>query len=207
MENKKNSKGLIVLLIILVLCVLGLTGYILYNKNHKGDSDNLVNENQKTNEQTKENNIYKNFSSNLKSEISKKYDSNNLNYQTISNEVVKDGYEVFLTKENTLYVKYNNANLLAKYGEYKIAENVLNFYIISTGQGGGNTLYFINEDGTVGSADTEYNIENENQINIKKDIGYKNIVSIVNGTFGDGYSGVNGPIFIDIEGNIFSENL
>lgn len=207
MENKKNSKGLIVLVIILIICVLGLTGYILYNKNHKGDSDNLVNENQKTNEQTKENNIYKNFSSNLKSEISKKYDSNNLNYQTISNEVVKDGYEVFLTKENTLYVKYNNANLLAKYGEYKIAENVLNFYIISTGQGGGNTLYFINEDGTVGSADTEYNIENENQINIKKDIGYKNIVSIVNGTFGDGYSGVNGPIFIDIEGNIFSENL
>lgn len=32
MENKKNSKGLIVLLIILVLCVLGLAGYIVYDK-------------------------------------------------------------------------------------------------------------------------------------------------------------------------------
>ena len=207
MENKKNSKGLIVLVIILIICVLGLTGYILYDKNNKSDNISLGNENKTTAEQKKENNNYKSFSSNLKSEISKKYDSNNLNYQTISNEVVKDGYEVFLTKENTLYVKYNNVELLSKYGKYKIADNVLNFYIISTGQGGGNTLYFINEDGTVGSADTEYSIENENQIKIKNDIGYKNIVSIVNGTFGDGYSGVNGPIFIDIDGNIFSENL
>ena len=32
MENKKNSKGLIVLVIILVLCVLGLAGYIVYDK-------------------------------------------------------------------------------------------------------------------------------------------------------------------------------
>lgn len=32
MENKKNSKSLIVLVIILVLCVLGLAGYIVYDK-------------------------------------------------------------------------------------------------------------------------------------------------------------------------------
>ena len=46
MENKKNSKGLIVLLIILVLCVLGLAGYIVYDKvlskNKKTINANMV---------------------------------------------------------------------------------------------------------------------------------------------------------------------
>ena len=64
-------------------------------------------------------------------------------------------------------------------------------------------LYFINEDGTVGKADTEYRM-NDN-ISVIKDIGYKNIVSIISGTFGDEFTGYHGPIFIDINGKIYSE--
>ena len=75
------------------------------------------------------------------------------------------------------------------------------------GQEKGYILYFINEDGTVGSADVEYGIINDNNITIKKDIGYKDIVSIVSGIFGDGYSGIHAPIFIDINGNVFTDNF
>ena len=64
-------------------------------------------------------------------------------------------------------------------------------------------LYFINEDGTVGKADAEYRMNNE--ISVIKDIGYKNIVSIISGTFGDEFTGYHGPIFIDINGRIYSE--
>lgn len=203
-ENKKSSKGLIILIIILIICVLGLGGYIVYDK--MLDNSNINNE--KINQtEKKQNNNYELYASNLKQNISEKYDSNNLNYQYVLSEIIKDGYEVYLTKENELYIKYYNKELFEKYGQYKISNKVLNFYIVSTGQAGGNTLYFINMDGTVGSADIEYNIENNSQIIIKKDLGYKNIVSIINGMFGDENSGVKGPIFIDINGNLFGDNL
>ena len=102
-------------------------------------------------------------------------------------------------------MKYNDVTLNNKYGEYKIADNVLSFYVINTGQDIGNNVYFINQDGTVGSADTEYGINST--ITINNNLGYKNIVAVVSGSFNYDPTGARGPIFIDINGNIFSENL
>lgn len=198
MDNK--NKGLIILVVILSLFIIGLGGFIVYDK----ILNNEVVNNQE--EKTKSNNNYELFAQNLKDQFSK-YDNNNKNYLYVNSSIIKDGYEIYLNKNQTLYVKYYNKELDAKYGEYKIADNVLSFNVVPSDQGPGNMLYFINENGTVGSADTEYGINTNNQITIKKDIGYKNIVSIISGTFGDGLSNVNGPIFIDINGNIFSENL
>lgn len=185
------KNGLIVVLVVIVLC---LGGYIVYDK--------FLIEKQPENID----NSYQVFVENFKNELSK-YDSNNQSYQYIKNDIVKDGYEIYLEENGSLFVKYFNEELNEKYSNYKISDNVLSFYAINVGQGGGNMLYFINEDGTVGSADTEYGIGTSNEIVIKKDIGYKNIVSIINSTFSDGFYGVHGPIFIDINGNIFSENL
>ena len=42
MENKKNSKSLIVLVIILVLCVLGLAGYIVFDKALSNNNCNII---------------------------------------------------------------------------------------------------------------------------------------------------------------------
>lgn len=208
MEHKNT--GLIILVVILSLLVVGLGGFVIYDKVLTDNTfENNDNNNEVVNKQDKEtnsNNSYELFSKNLKSQFSK-YDDNNQNYLYVNTDVVQEGYEVYLTKNQTLFVKYFNKELNNKYGEYKIADNVLSFNVVSVGQGGGNMLYFINEDGTVGSAATEYGIGTNNQITIKKDIGYKNIISVISGTFGDGFSGVHGPIFIDINGNIFSENL
>ncbi len=150
-------------------------------------------------------NDYQIFSKNLKSQLSK-YDDNNLNRQFVNNDNVRYPYTVYLNENGSLFVKYSNDELNNKYGDYKITDNALSFYVIETGNGGMSLLYFINVDGTIGSADVEF-ISDSNQITVKKDLGYKNIVSIVSGSFGDGYSGAQGPIFIDINGNIFSENL
>lgn len=211
MEHKNTV--LIISVVILSLLVVGLGGFIVYDKVltdnpiENNDNNNKVVNNQ--DKETNPSNSYELFAKNLKSQFSK-YDINYQNNSYVQNnlhvesEVVPEGYEVYLTDNQTLFVKYFNKDLNAKYGEYKIADNVLSFNVVAVGQGGGNMLYFINEDGTVGSADTEYGIGTSNQITIKKDIGYKNIISVISGSYRDEYSGtgVNGPIFIDINGNI-----
>lgn len=209
--EKKNT-GLVILVIVLLVALLGTSGFIVYDKVlskktvENIDVNNTNNDVINNNEEKNNDNSYQIFADNLKDQISK-YNSNNQSYQYINNDIVKGGYVVYLNEKGSLFVKYFDKELNDKYGDYKIADNVLSFYAINVGQDVGNMLYFINEDGTVGSADTEYGIGTNNQITIKKDIGYRNIVSIVNGIFGDEYSGLHGPIFIDINGNIFSENL
>ncbi len=195
---KSKNTRLLILTVVLFLIVVGLGGFIVYDK--------ILNDKPIKTPNSTDSNSYELFAQNLKNQFSK-YDDNNQNYLYVSSDVVKDGYEVYLTKNQTLFVKYFNKEFNTKYGEYKIADNVLSFYVVASGQGGGNMLYFINEDGTVGSADTEYGINSNNQIIINKNIGYKNIVSVIGGIFGSEFSGVLGPIFIDINGNIFNENL
>lgn len=202
---KKN-----IVIAILLILVLGLAGYLGYDKflsekTVKSASDNTNSEIAGTTEADNTENDYQIFAKNLKSQLSR-YDENNLNRQFVNNDNVRYPYTVYLNENGSLFVKYSNSELNAKYGDYKITDNALSFYVIEIGNGGMSLLYFINGDGTIGSADVEF-ASDSNQITVKKDLGYKNIVSIVSGSFGDGYSGAQGPIFIDINGNIFSENL
>lgn len=202
---KKN-----IVIVILLILVLGLAGYLGYDKflsakTVENASDNTNSEIAGTTEADNTENDYQIFAKNLKSQLSR-YDENNLNRQFVNNDNVRYPYTVYLNENGSLFVKYSNSELNAKYGDYKISDDVLSFYVIETGNGGMSLLYFINGDGTIGSADVEF-VSDSNQITVKKDLGYKNIVSIVSGSFGDGYSGAQGPIFIDINGNIFSENL
>lgn len=218
---KKKNLVLITLVIILCLIVVALSGFIAYDKilNTKNNESQVIENNQKEDntdennieeEKTKEENdtnenLYEIFSNNLKNSISNKYDSNNTNYKYIKSDCVKNGYLIELSPTGELFVNYSSDSMPKN---YKISDNVLSFYVINTGQDVCNTLYYINEDGTVSSAQTEYIITNDENIDIKNNIGnFKNIVSIVEGIFGDGYTCSHGPIFIDINGNIYSENL
>jgi len=196
-----------IIITILIVIILGLGGYLVYDKVVKNNKVEETNEsvNVENNEQQEiSENSYEIFANKLKTEFSK-YNDSNKNYKYIENDFVPSGYRVYLNSNGSLYVEYNDATLDNKYGEYKIADNVLSFYVINTGQDVGNMVYFINEDGTVGSADTEFEIDNI--IKVNKDLGYKNIVSVVSGSYSYGITGSNGPIFIDINGNIFSSNL
>ena len=202
---KKN-----IVIVILIILLVGVSGYLIYDKFIVGDNqlmDNIKIEKDNNTNNIEKNNDYMLFVDNLKLEFSK-FDSNNYVSQIVNSDFISDGYKIYLDDERNLYINYFNDNLNNKYGKYLITNNVLYFSIVSTGQGGGNTLYFINEDGTVGSANVEYGIyDNDSKLEVIKDLGYKDIVAIIGGNFGDGYSSTYGVIFIDINGNVYSNNL
>lgn len=210
MESKNKNTGLVVIIVILLLAVIGLGGYIVYDKvlknssNETENNDNKPSDNLKDtdqNGQTTKNNNYQLFASNLKNEFSK-YDEKNRPYLNVISTIGNGNFIIYLTENRELYIKYYNKD---KKAEHKIADNVLSFNAVTVGKGGGKMLYFINEDGTVGSADIEFGLEKE--ITVKKDLGYKNIVSIVGGIFGDEENVINDVVFIDIDGNIYSDSI
>ena len=212
MESKNKNTGLVVIIVILLLAVIGLGGYIVYDKVLKDLSNGTVNNDNKTsdnlkdtdrNGQTTKNNNYQLFASNLKNEFSK-FSSHNRPYLNVQSMMENGDYVVYLTENQELYIKYYKEELKNKFGDYKITDKVIGYNVVPTGNGGISILYFINEDGTVGSADVD-GVSSE--ITVKKDIGYKNIVSIISCEYGAFGGGVLGPAFIDIDGNIYSDNL
>ena len=217
--EKQKSKGTLVVIIILTLIIVGLGGYIAYDKGMFGakkESSNQTSVETRQEETTKveekvveksepTDNSYQLWASNLKKEYETKfapktYTSSQL---FVNSSVIKDGYTVYLNGKGELSITYWNKKYNSKYNEYIIASNVLNYAVVTYGQGGGNQLYFINEDGTVGEADTEYGMLEKEKLDVKKDIGLKNIISIIGGSFGTEHGlGTTGPIFIDINGKL-----
>ena len=121
MENKNNI--LIILVVSLILIVIGLTGFIVYDKvlsngSYAGGSDNSSE------------NDYKVFVKNVKSNMAK-HESNS--YLSLLNTIIEDGYEVSLDENGSLFVRYYNEEINSRYGNYKIADNVLSFtYLLFT---------------------------------------------------------------------------
>lgn len=81
-----------------------------------------------------------------------------------------------------------------------IARNILSYYVIKDGNGGMNSVFFLNQDGTVGRARIE---DASGEIKIDDDLGLKYIVSVIQGRFGNEYVGGYGPIFIDLDGHLY----
>lgn len=191
MEKKKISCSYALLVVILFATLCILTDYIVIDRKIKcagGVSSESISS--------------ESFYDNFKSQIASKYDEYNYSMKYVENYFVPDGYIIRLDSNGNLYVKYSVED-----SERLIANDVLSFYLINTGQDLGNTLYFINSDGTVGKASTEYGYSSLEDIEVVNKIdGFNNIVSIVEGVYGDEYSGAHGPIFIDINGNIFKDN-
>ena len=158
------------------------------NSNIKEDNSNVDNDKNTDQEKNDENsslnneindsrneNNYEVFSDNLNEEVSK-YSDQKMQKQSVQTEVgsVKLYYSVTLESNGDLYVEYHNDDeLKQKYGKYKIAENILIFYIARIkGNCGENGLYFINKDGTVGLAEVEFNtcaLGDNDKLNIKRE--------------------------------------
>ena len=171
----------------------------LYNANFK--SNNTV---ETTSTRTGSENEYKIFTENFKNETAKLKNNNGIQGFSVESSIVGT-YNVSKDANGSLYVEYTDKTLKSKYGKKKIADNVLTATVIPSGQGGGNALYFINQNGTVGTADVEYGAKTN--ITVKADLGYKNVVSILPGVFGIQHSGSNDAIFVDINGKLYSENF
>ena len=140
-------------------------------------------------------NSYQLYAENMKKERAKFDDYNNSTMRFYNPMIEIPSYDVSLKSNGDLYFK----------GQ-KIVDRVLNYFVIAEGNGGFQTLYFIYEDGKVGSANVEENLLNHVELVITSDLGYSDIVTILGGTFGkENAPGTKGPIFVDIQGHMFHE--
>ena len=133
----------------------------------------------------------------------------NLFISDVSFARTSDNRPIFIlsivSRDGKEFTKYYDNELNTKY--QKIADNILSFFVIETGNGGCNTLYFINTDGTVGQANVETFLANNDgtgEITINKNIkNLKNIVYITSAINNATASATSNPIFIDINGNMY----
>ena len=139
---------------------------------------------------------YQKYLSNLKNNIMKKLGTH-------------DGFYYYgknIDKNLTIELK-NDLNLEINLADdKKTISNVVNFYVTESGNGGCKSVICIKADGTI--TDVVLPCSDEDKMKVLENTSdYKNIVQIINGNFSDGYSGVADPIFIDIDGNMYSSNL
>lgn len=177
---EKKNYGIMILVAILFLIIGGIGTYVIINNSNDNEPivDNNDNNQQNDNDNTE----------------------NEGKIESVDNGLVPNGYTILLNSNGDLYLIFKNNTISQKYGdEYKIASNVSDFYNIMTGQGGGNTLYFIYNDKTVGQANIEYNISANEDIKVINKIQYENIVKIKQGISND-ISAVAYPIFVDANG-------
>ena len=108
-----------------------------------------------------------------------------------------------LYADSPLYRPIKQQEYIKKYGEeVKIASNVISFTVAQAGPGAYQNIYFINENGTIGVSEP-YDLFNgiKNKLPITTQLSnYKNIVSIVQGSFDD-VGSTQDPYAIDINGN------
>lgn len=143
---------------------------------------------------------YSEYSNKVKSHRSSMSDQGVSIMSGVQDSLVGD-YIVRLSKDGLLSIEYSNESSVRN-----ISDNVLSYYLINTGQDIGKTLFFIKEDGTVSKASIEYGYSALSDIEIEDNInGLKDIVTILDGSYSDGLSGSHGPIFIDINGNMYSK--
>lgn len=181
------------------------------NINVTTDKESLESKKEDTVEKTEDvientENSYKIFADKLKNEIAN-FDETHYSYKHVDSVCVSDGYSVKLTKEGSLLLTYYNFSkkLSIPIEDYKVADNVLSFYVINTGQDSCHILYYISEDGTVSQVNTENNVTKQEDITVTNNIdNLKNIVTITEGIENANTSGSVGPIFIDINGNMYN---
>lgn len=188
--NIKCSYALLV--IILFACVAFLTDYIIIGQkicesDNKGQANNEVIANS-----------YEQFSKGILKNRNSFFEHDSLYRTNIDNNGIS--YSVELSKDGNLTVIFNDDH---SYDSRFIASEVLNYYVISYGNGGFNGLYFIYEDGSVGFSAIESDYLNNIELSVSKIEGLKNIVTIVSGSYSDELSGYRGPVYIDIDGNMY----
>lgn len=192
---KKEIKiRLIVINIVLLFLVIGLGGYIVYDKVFATDNENNGIVNNETQDIVKNDisadELYSNYLKKLKTNLTKTYTEND-GEGNISGDLFK--YNFTLNKEGIL-------SMSIKENTYEVSNKVLEMFLVDTGNGGYKNLYFIKEDGTLNYFCAD--CVTDGNFDIKKS-EHKNIVNVMNSSFGVTTSGANSPVFIDIEGNVY----
>lgn len=218
MKNKKC----VIAIIILSILFIGAIGLVCYQNINYQDLNKKYNklETNYSKLETKYNNKankksetvddhYKKFLKNMKNNREKVFNQYSNQYVAVKSTVNDKINTYFEIKQNgDLIMKVNSDDTqiekkVKKYNNLKIDTNVLFMEVYNIANGGYKGIAYLKEDGKVYTASYEYDMLNNEQI-ISKEENYKYIVNIEPAVFGDSHGGGgNGPIYIDIEGNIF----
>ncbi len=133
---------------------------------------------------------YTKYLSKLNNEINNKYNGTKRQYMS-SNRTGAYG-------ELTYYIELSKDKIL-KINDKKVADNVLEYFVSDNGNGGAKSLYYITTNGELYKVNHEVSLYDKTDITPKK-LLYKNIVSVLSGVLDNS----RGPIFIDIEGNMYT---
>ena len=223
MEGKKSNTGLVIFLVILLIavtavCTLLATGVVkspFVKEDCKDKTTVVTNDDKKADNKTVTSKTaderYKEYIANLAKNVKEKssFEANtiegqfsgytndvyNNNYYNNGDET--DYYNISITKDLELIINYGDST----FKEYKIADNVVTYSRIHTGNGGMTSLYYITTDGKVHSVNIEASIYGGKAVSIA-DLDKKNIIEIKQGSTSAGF-----PVFIDIDGNVTFGNV
>ena len=212
MEKKKGT-GLVIFLVLVILAMGGFITYdkVLKDKYFSKDSDESKEvENNKEDNKTKDNNntkektadeMYEEYLENFKKSYGTKINEERTMIVFGKMALSEANYSYEITKDKELYIDIDYT------GKFKIDSNVINMFLIDVGQSGMAALYYIKNDGNlykfIADDFEDKEVAEWNSIKGKK-VNLKNIVSVNQTIFGK-ESSARGPIFIDIEGNIYTE--
>ncbi len=213
--NKGAANSVVVMLMVFILILICLIVYLIqhpmvkYVERDTSSTQTQANvpeiKTETTTTKMTSDEKYKMFADNLKKEVSKYGDTANIQGATAD----ETGYEVRLKSNGDLSLRMMDEKLNAKYGTETLAKNVIAFAIIDVGQDvDWHCVYFINEDGTVGYASIDSVIyDGKGEIKVENKIeGLKNIVAILGGGVDLNTSGALNPLFVDIDGNVYTGN-
>ncbi len=214
---KKNG-----VITILVLIILGLGGYITYDKflekediNNKKDVVNNVIKNEGNIKNETSDDRYNDYLKNLENAINNHFQKvpdisddelSKLDYkkyysqQSYCGSTADSGIEYCISLDNKiLNLKLSNN----EESTVKLSDNVLNYFIVSTGQYGYKNLYYITTTGKLYEVDHEMQIDEAVDNLNKKELNLKNIVNVI-GVNAGLLSSSGDVAFIDIDGNLFT---
>ena len=203
MEKKKSIFGdfLKALMFICLSIILVLSGYAArkyYDIRKVEKENNGAIQNEKTTNNSTEktaDEMYKEYIANLKENISKNLTKNTSMQYRGEDLGTNVDYYIELTHDYELYL-HGAADT-----EFEISKDVVQAFLVESGNGGTGVIYFVKTDGNL-YVSYPSQIFNQEEASVKK-TDYKNIVNVVSGNFSDAESGYHDPIFIDIEGNVF----
>lgn len=203
---KKN-----IFIIILSFLVVGLAGFIAYDNffAEKGSKEtSCTTQVSDTKEESKEKTAderYKEYLENLSKSMKEKYSERNTagmnQYNLIYNSLNEQEYSLEI--DNSLNLLFSSFNHLESFNKYKIAEDVVAYFLVRTGNGGYQSLYYIKSNGEVHNATIEQ-IDDGTIKDVKVDV--KNVVEVRSVVSVD-ENGIGGSkaIFVDIDGNIIEK--
>ena len=187
--DKKNHALLSIFLsvIIILLCVFGFINTLNYKREIKVIG---------TYEVSGVKEKYSAYLNNLEYDIKSRYGSYVYSRLSCDNLTMNSACNFTIT--NDLKLLYNTTD--GKYQDYVISEEVLNMFLVTSGNGGFRYLYYIKTDGTLNRVCVEdFNGENEVSSEVMDNLY---VVNVYQGLIDAQADGSYKPIFVDINGNI-----